>query len=160
VHKLKIFLLSGWLGAAMFFSFEVAPAVFGVLRSFNLPNANEIAGAIVTRSLSVVNVSGFMISVLLLILTLIAETKQWRPYSLLARVALVLVALGTAIGQWVIAARMRALRAAMVVIDQVAFDDPRRVAFNNLHRWSVYALSAAMLAAAAALLFTQPRRTK
>jgi hypothetical protein len=58
----------------------------------------------------------------------------------------------TAVGQWVIAARMHALRLAMVTIDLVSPDDPRRIAFNNLHRYSVISLMAAMIAAIAALI--------
>jgi hypothetical protein len=43
---------------------------------------------------------------------------------------------------------MRALRASMVFpIDQIAVDDPRRIAFNNLHGYSVSALGLAMIAA-------------
>jgi hypothetical protein len=39
-----------------------------------------------------------------------------------------------------------------VPIDQVAVDDPRRVAFNRLHGYSVTALSVAMIAALIAFL--------
>ena len=47
----RLILLAAWFGAALFFGAVVAPAAFGVLRSFGLPNTNEIAGAIgVSRS--------------------------------------------------------------------------------------------------------------
>src|SRR6476620_6991164 len=62
----RLILLACWFGAALFFGAVVAPAAFGVLRSFGLSNANEIAGSIVTRSLSVINIAGFLISLLLL----------------------------------------------------------------------------------------------
>src|SRR6186713_2827131 len=55
----RLILLACWFGAALFFGAVVAPAAFGVLRSFGLANANEIAGSIVTRSLGVVNIAGF-----------------------------------------------------------------------------------------------------
>ena len=59
----------------------------------------------------------------------------------------------TGVGHWVIAARMRGLRAAMHgQIDQVALSDPNRVAFAALHGYSVAALSLAMLAAIAVIL--------
>jgi hypothetical protein len=65
----------------------------------------------------------------------------------------VVIALTTAVGHWVIAARMRALRAAMVLpIDQIAGDDPRRVEFGALHGYSVNALGLAMIAALVALV--------
>ena len=68
-------------------------------------------------------------------------------------VCLVVIALMTAVGHWFIAARMRALRAAMVIpIDQIAAGDPRRIAFNSLHGYSVNALSLAMIAALVAMV--------
>jgi len=59
----------------------------------------------------------------------------------------------TGVGHWLIAARMRALRAAMVLpIDQIAPDDPRRLAFNSLHVYSVNALGIAMIASVLAIV--------
>ena len=150
----SLWFLSLWLGAAIFFSAVVAPAVFAALRSFQVPNMNEIAGTIVTRALSVINVSGVLISLLLLLLTVIAERKNIKASFFAGTFALMLMALATAVGHWVIAARMRGLRVAMVAIDQVSPDDPRRIAFNNLHRYSVISLMVAMLAAVAAIILT------
>lgn len=146
-------MLACWFGAALFFGAVVAPAAFGVLRSFGLPNANEIAGSIVTRSLSVVNIAGFVMALLLLV-TLILRRNYLSWLSLTVEcICLVVIALTTALGHWFIAARMRALRAAMIVpIDQIAADDPRRIAFNSLHGYSVNALSLAMIAALIAMV--------
>ena len=156
-----MFLLAAWLGAAIYFSAVVAPSVFGVLRSFSLTNANEIAGTIVTRNLSAVNTSGFVLSLLLLITTL-ALKKNYRPTSLTLQVGLLMiVAVATGLGEWVIAARMRGLRAAMHgQIDQVALSDPNRIAFAALHSYSVAALSVAMIAAFLVILFMVLARGK
>src|ERR1043166_6983060 len=136
MNSTRLILLACWFGAALFFGAVVAPAAFGVLRSFGLPNANEIAGSIVTRSLSVINIAGFLLA-LLLLLSLIVRRSAGRVSFIVECICLVLIGLATAIGHWVIAARMRALRAAMVVpIDQIAADDPRRVAFGALHGYS------------------------
>jgi len=150
---LSLLLLSLWLGAAIFFSSVVAPTAFGALRSFQLTNVNEIAGAIVSRALAVINLSGATISLFLLALTLTAERKNMRKPVVAGSFALGLMAGSTVLGHWVIAARMHALRTAMVAIDLVSPDDPRRIAFNNLHRYSVMFLMVAMLAAIAALVF-------
>ena len=155
--KTKLILISGWLGAAVFFSFVLAPALFGTLHAFNVVNANEIAGTIVTSSLSVVNISGRLISLVLFLVGLIIGKNRRGLFHRLSSIALVVMAAATSVDQWVIASRMRALRASMVVIDQVPFDDPRRVAFNNLHRYSVIALAVAMCAALAAVLLTGNR---
>jgi glucan phosphoethanolaminetransferase (alkaline phosphatase superfamily) len=149
----RLILLACWFGAALFFGAVVAPAAFGVLRSFGLPNANEIAGSIVTRSLSVINIAGFLISLILLLTLLLWRRSSSRLTFIIECICLVIIALTTAVGHWVIAARMRALRAAMVIpIDQIAADDSRRLAFNNLHGYSVNALGIAMIAALVAMV--------
>src|SRR5919107_3369456 len=143
----RLILLACWFGAALFFGAVLAPAAFSVLRSFGLPNANEIAGSIVTRSLSVVNIAGFLISLLLLLTLLLRRNSSSRLSFTIECICLAIIALTTAVGHWVIAARMRALRAAMVLpIDQIAADDARRIAFNNLHGYSVNALALAIIA--------------
>ena len=148
IAGLRLLLLGLWLGASLFFSATIAPSVFTVLRAHHLSNATEIAGAIVSRTLAVVNVSGFIIS-LILLATIFAFRRGYAPRSFaLEFLALITLTVSTALGHWVIAARMRAIRTAMVLpIDQLANDDAARVEFNNLHGYSVIALSVAMIAA-------------
>lgn len=149
---LRSILLSLWLGAALFFSFAVAPSVFAVLRSFDLANANEIAGTIVTRTLALINVSGVILGLVALLIT-IAVRRRGQGFSFALQVlSLAVLAGAAAAGQWIVAARMRALRTAMVTIDLVSRDDPRRVTFTQLHGYSVALLSAAMIAALVALV--------
>lgn len=144
-------MLAAWLGVALFFGAVVAPAAFGVLRSFGLPNASEIAGSIVTRSLGVVNVAGFVIALFLLVTAFVRRSSRWS--FIVECVCIVLIAVTTSVGHWVIAARMRALRTAMMLpIDQIAADDSRRIAFNALHGYSVNALGIAMIAGLVALV--------
>jgi len=140
-------LLAAWLGAAIYFSAVVAPAAFGVLRSFLLPNANEIAGTIVTRALGVINTSGFVVSLFLLAGAIILRKGYGRWSFLIQIVLLAIVAGTTGAGEWIIASRMRGLRAAMHgQIDQVALTDPNRIAFAALHSYSVSALGIAIIA--------------
>jgi|SRR5882672_7018009 len=149
---IRSILLSLWLGAALFFSFAVAPNVFVVLRSFTLANANEIAGTVVTRTLAVINTGGFIIGLVVLLITLaVKQRTQVSAFALQLLSLLVLVGT-TATGQWLVAARMRALRVAMVSIDLVSPDDPRRITFAQLHGYSVALLGAAMIAALVALV--------
>jgi Domain of unknown function (DUF4149) len=150
----RLVLLAMWLGAAVFFSAVVAPAAFSVLRSFSLPNASEIAGTIVTRSLSVVNMAGFVIGIFLLLTLFAGRPARGRIALLVETICVAVLIIGTSVGHWVIAARMRALRTAMLLpIDQVPIDDPRRIAFNHLHGYSVNALALAMIAALIVIVF-------
>ena len=137
----------------MFFGAVVAPAAFAVVRSFGLPNASEIAGSIVTRTLGVINVAGFVIALLLLVTALVRRQALSRGSWIIEFVCLAVIALTTALGHWWIAARMRGLRMAMELpIDQISAADPRRVEFNSLHGYSVKALGIAMIAGLVALV--------
>lgn len=153
-------LLGGlWLGAALFFSFAVAPSVFAILRDSTALYANHLAGSIVTRNLAVLNTSGFIISLLLLASAFLFESRARRGAFVAEIISLVVIAVTTSVGQWVIAAKMLALRQQMGrPIDETALDDPLRVAFNSLHVYSVAALMVAMLAALVAFIFIARRR--
>src|SRR5829696_9334853 len=116
----RLILLACWFVAALFFGAVVAPAAFSVLRSFDLPNANEIAGSIVTRSLSVINIAGFLIALILLVTLVLRRNSSGRVSFIVECICLGVIALATGAGHWLIAARMRVLRAAMLPIDQIA----------------------------------------
>jgi hypothetical protein len=158
LNKVRALLIGAWIGAAVFFSAAVAPGAFAVLRSFNVPNATEVAGAIVNRTLSVVNTSGFFIS-LLCIVVAVAIRKRYSVRAFVVQLVLLgVMALATGIGQWVIAARMRSLRQAMgIPIEQVSLADANRVAFAAWHSYSVAALSIAIIAGLIAFFIVSNR---
>ena len=161
INNIRMSLLAAWLGVAIFFSAVVAPSAFGVLRSFGLPNASEIAGTIVSRGLTVVNKSGLILSLILLVTALAVRKCYGRALFTLQTVLIVIVAIATAAGEWVIAARMRGLRAAMQGhIDQVPLDDPNRIAFAALHGYSVTALGVAVIAALIVILLMVVARAR
>ena len=151
-RDIRLLLIALWLGASIFFSLVVAPSVFAVLP------ARELAGAVVSRTLSTMNTGGFVISLLLLASAFPFRSIVSNRAFGLEVAALVLIALSTFVGKWIIAARMQALRAAMGrPIDQVAQSDPLRIAFNGLHGYSVAALSVGMLAAIVSLVLIARR---
>lgn len=161
LQNIRALLLACWLGAAMFFSAAVAPTAFGVLRPLNLPNGSEIAGAIVSRTLSFVNTSGFIISLLLLVTAFAIKKQVGKGLFIFQIVLLAIVAVTTGLGEWVIAARMRGLRATFSSpIDQIAAGNAGRIAFDALHGYSVGALSTAMSAALLAFLLMLSRTRK
>ena len=151
--NLSIALLAAWLGIAIYFSAVVAPGAFRVVRAFNLTNTGEIAGSIVTRNLSVVNISGMLISLLLLITVFIVKDRRPRWSLVSQTILLIIIATATGVGEWVIAAKMRGLRLAMHgQIDLLPVTDPNRMAFAALHSYSVAALGIAIIAGLIALL--------
>ena len=159
LNNVRLLLLAAWLGAAIFFSATVAPSAFQVSRAFNLPNASEVAGSIVTRTLSIVNITGFIVGVLSLGVAVVVRKAYTRAAMIAQVILLVVVAITTAVGEWVVAARMRGLRIAMAIpIDQVSISDPLKVTFQTLHGYSVAALSVAIIAALIAFFVITRRR--
>jgi hypothetical protein len=145
----RLLLIALWLGGAVFFSFVVAPTAFAVLPT------HELAGAVVTRTIAVVNVGGFVVALLLIASGLFVsdEAVSSRRARLVEFVSLAVIAVACGIGHWIVAARMVALRASMgLPIDRVPLDDPARVAFNSLHGYSVALMGAGVLAGLVALL--------
>ncbi|HKS30614.1 MAG TPA: DUF4149 domain-containing protein [Pyrinomonadaceae bacterium] len=158
LQDIRLLLVAMWLGASLFFSFALAPSVFRVLRDSTALYANHLAGTIVTRNLAVINTSGLLLSLLLLASAFLFRRGKPRAAFLAEVVSLVVLAVATSLGQWLIAARMLALRAQMGrPIDETAANDPVRVAFDSLHVYSVGALLAAMLAALVAFILIARR---
>jgi len=148
INYLRLVLLGMWLGAAVYFSAIVAPSAFAVLRSYQSLNAAEIAGAIVNRNLAAINLSGFVIGVVLLVTGFIKFRNVPLPTLLIEMISITALSLATAIGNWIIASKLRTLRLALQgPIDQLTVTDPRRISFDQLHGYSVKALSVAMIAA-------------
>jgi hypothetical protein len=161
VHALtdvRLLLIALWLGAAVFFSAAVAPAVFAVLRGAGVPQASHLAGMIVTRTLSIINTGGFIISLILLISAFLFREAERRRAFVTEVISLGIVAITTGVGQWGIAARMVSLRGAMGrPIDEVPAGDSLRLAFDSLHGLSVMALGTGIIAALVALLLIARR---
>ena len=153
IINLRSLLIAMWLGAALFFSAVVAPGAFAVMRSYHLANASEMAGAVVNRNLSAVNISGFVIGLLLLLTVFLPLRNGLSRAFILETISLVVLVSATSVGQWVIAARLRALRVGLAIpIDQLPATDPQRASFNSLHAYSVRALGIAMIAALVAFV--------
>ena len=142
----RALLIGLWLGAACFFSFAVAPSAFIVLRSLEVANANEIAGAIVNQTLMILNLSGLGISLILLLTSLVKRQGIAPVWIWAERFLLVLLTLACAVGQFVIAWWMSSVRAQIgKPLAEAAADDPLKLQFDKLHQYSVWVLMGAMI---------------
>lgn len=143
LSNIRLLLIGLWLGAAVFFSFAVAPGAFAVLPT------REAAGALVSRSLMIVNLSGLIIGLILLASSFVKVPAGTNLFLLWTeRISLVVLTVACAVGQFVIALWLSFVKAQMGrPIDEIALDDPLRIRFNNLHEYSVWVLIAAMIAA-------------
>lgn len=142
LSDIRLLLLGLWLGAAVFF-IGVAQTAFAVLPQ------RELAGAVVNRTLTILNFSGLGVAVLLLLLSAIAARNSNTLLLWLDRSLVIIVAIACAVGQFVIGFWLATVRAQMGgrPIDELAADDPLRVQFNQLHEYSVWVLFAGMVAA-------------
>ena len=138
----RILLLGLWLGAACFLSFAVAPSAFAVLPS------REAAGAMVNQTLAILNYAGIVIGLILLASSAIPKNNVHRAWIWIERILLLVTTAACAFGQFFIGWKLQNLRAEIGrPLDEIAADDPLRVAFNALHGQSVTVLSVAMIAA-------------
>lgn len=152
----RTLLIGLWLGSALFFSFAVAPSVFSVLPT------RELAGSVVNRTLAIVNYSGFIIGLLLIVSSYVSRQTVSRVKLWLEQGLLLLMTAACAFGQFVIGARLSELRQRLGrPIDEIAVDDPLRIAFNDLHGYSVTILSVALISSLIAyfLLAQRARRS-
>lgn len=155
VRFLVLLSLVVWVGAIIFFAFILAPSVFhpGILPS------RQLAGAVVGRSLGLLHWMGLVSGVVFLV-GAIADSRASTGFASIfaARNMLILaMILLTLFSMFVISTRMLTLRNDMAFIDNVPYDDPRRVEFNRLHEWSTR-LEGAVLVLGLAVLFLTSRR--
>jgi hypothetical protein len=142
ITNTRSLLIALWLGAACFFSFAVAPSAFGVLPS------RELAGSMVSRTLAIVNFSGIVIGLILLLTTLVKRLDLKPLWLWIERFLLLIMTAACAVGQFVIGLWLSSIRAQIgKPIEEVASEDPLRIQFDALHQYSVWVLAAAMIAA-------------
>ena len=145
-------LLAGlWLGSAVFFSFAVAPSAFAVL-----PSA-ELAGTVVSRTLSLVNYSGIAVGLILLLSSFLFAPKGFLVW--IERLLALILTAACAVEQFFIGWKIQSLREQIGrPIEELAADDAMRIAFNQLHQYSVWILIGAMVTALI-LFFSITRKT-
>src|SRR5438552_14120628 len=118
---IRLLLLGIWLGAACFF-IGVAQAAFAVLQQ------HEMAGAVVGRTLAILNYSGIGIAALLIVSSLVAVKNVSRFWLWAERFLLLLVGASCAASEFMIGLWLSMLRSQMGrPIDEVAADDPLRI---------------------------------
>jgi uncharacterized membrane protein len=142
-----------WIGGIIFFAAVVAPTLFKVLPT------HQLAGAVVGRSLGILHWMGIVCGVVFLITSMLnsysarGAAHPFAPRHLLVYIMLAL----TAISQFVVSAKLLAMRTAMGEIDLVPVTDARRLAFNQLHAWSTR-LESGVLILGLVVLFLIARR--
>lgn len=142
LSKIELLLIGLWLGAAVFFSFAVAPSVFSVLPE------REWAGFVVNRVLTIINFSGLAISLILLFMSFIPRGEAKAIWAWIQRLLLFLVALACGAGQAIIGFYLEHIRKLSdVPISELADDNAIKIQFDMWHQYSVWVLFGGMIAA-------------
>ncbi len=144
---LKMLVLGLWLGSIFFFAAVVAPAAFGVLPS------HYLAGLVVSRSLANLHWLGTAFGLIFLLSAFIIAFVECgrNPFHRSNFLAVIMIGI-TLLAHYTVEKKMLVLRESMGVIDTVAKDDPRRVEFNRLHKYST-GLEGAVFVVGLALLY-------
>ena len=152
LSDIRLLLLSIWLGSAVFF-IAVAQSAFAVLPQ------RELAGAMVSRTLAILNFGGLAIAIVLILTSFIGAKNINRYSAWIERFLLLVVGAACGIGQFVIGLWLSMLRSQMAKpIDEVAADDPLRLQFDKLHTWSEWVLLIAMIAGVIAFFVIARRK--
>lgn len=141
LSDIRLLLTGIWLGAAVFFV-AVAQSAFRVLPT------SEMAGNIVSATLMILNISGFVIGSLLFVTSLVKgqgfnQTQVW-----IERILTLILAIACGVGEFVFGFWLSSIKVRMgAPLDSVPKDDALRMQFDNLHEYSVWVLIVGMVAA-------------
>jgi len=149
---IRLLLLGLWLGGAVF-------VIASAQSAFSLVPQREIAGSIVGANLSLLNLAGIAIGVLLLLTSTVGSKYVGKVSIWLERFLLLVLAGACAAGQFVIGFWMSAIRAQLgKPIDEIAADDPLRQQFDVLHEYSVWVMLTAIGASLIAFFLISYRK--
>jgi hypothetical protein len=152
LSDVRLLVLAVWLGGAAFF-IVVAQSAFTVLPQ------RELAGAVVNRTLAILNFAGLGVFGVLLLTSFVRSAAAHRFWLWAERILLLLGVAACAIGQFVFGFWIALKRAEIGrPIDELAADDPLRIQFNMLHEYSVWTLIIAMSAVFLAYFVIANRR--
>lgn len=132
-----------------FFSFVVAPSAFAVLQR------QQLAGALVSRTLGVLEIIGIIIGALLIAILIFSRGRD-RAF-LYELIALALMTVSMLVSHFVVSRRMHDMRMSLGEIAQLAANDPARVEFDRLHQYSVWLMGFDILGAIALIVYLARR---
>ena len=151
--KIRIAVLSLWLGIAALFSFVVAPAAFKALPS------RLLAGNVVNRVLGVTEIIGIIIGVLLLLLLWSAVRERGRAFWF-EGVTLAAMTLSMVASKFVVSRSLHQLREQYGdALSSLPLDHPASAAFAEFHQLSVALRSFNLLATLVLIVYLMRRPT-
>jgi len=126
----RVLALGAWVGAIVYFAAVVTQGAFAVL-----PSRDE-AGLLVGFTLGGLHLMG-VIAAAIFVAASVALAKSLRAFAEPAVLGVILMAALTIVSQSYVIPKMALLRGQMGSVDAAPASDPRRAAFDRLHRVSV-----------------------
>jgi hypothetical protein len=148
-RRFRLAILGVWLGAMAFFSFVVAPAAFAVLPQ------QQLAGALVSRTLGALELIGVVLGGGLLLLLIFSKERGKAP--LCEFITIALMTISSLASRFVISKRIHEIRDRVGEIAQLTSGDPTRETFDRLHHYSVWLMSFNIIAAIVLILILSRR---
>ena len=127
---LRVLALGAWVGAIVYFAAVVTQGAFAVLSS------RDEAGLLVGFTLGGLHLMG-VIAAAIFVAATVALAKSLRAFAEPALLGVILMAALTIVLQSYVIPKMALLRGQMGSVDAAPASDPRRAAFDRLHRVSV-----------------------
>jgi hypothetical protein len=144
---LQFLALGTWVGSIIFFSFVVAPGLFGILSS------RDEAGAVVGYSLDRLHSMGVIEAAIYLVAAL-ALARSLRALVRPGAIGAIVMLLLTLSSAYVVIPRMDTIRLKAPTLDAMPTGDPARAQFDRLHRISVGIEGSVLLVGIAAFFLT------
>ena len=138
--KIRLAILSLWLGLMALFSFVVAPAAFKALPETNL------AGHVVSEVLARVELIGIILGAITLIALFISREQSGKAF-VFELIVLGAMAFSMIFSHFVVSRRIHEMRVKFGGINLIPQSDPARATFDQLHNLSVGLMTFAMIAA-------------
>jgi len=151
LRTIEFLSLGLWLGSDVFLSFVVAPGAFALLGN------RDAAGMFVGYALTRLHLAGIFLGLIFLLARLL-RARDFGSLTSATALCVVLMVVLTAVSQFTVSLRMQRLKHEMVSVQNTPENDPRHVAFDRFHHYSV-ALEGAVLLLGFAAIFLLVRET-
>jgi Domain of unknown function (DUF4149) len=147
LRYLYVLALALWLGGMTTAGLIVAPTTFGVLEAWDAAKGRMLAGEVFGAVLARLNLVAYAAAALMVLVLTVQRVLGPRPKSYGIRVGLLGVMLAaTLYSGSVLAPQIDQLQIEVNgPINQLPETDPRRIAFDQAHRWSTGLVTATLV---------------
>jgi Domain of unknown function (DUF4149) len=140
-RKIRLALISLWLGVMVLFSFIVAPAAFAVLPQ------PRLAGNVVSRVLGGVEIIGIALGAITILMLIFSRERRSKSF-IFELAGLALMTISMFVSRSIVSHRLHDLRLKYGdQLSSLAQNDPIKTSFEQYHQYSVWLMGFNIIAA-------------